>query len=76
MPGRARAASRRGLGVTAFSWLCTPSLQALNHFHLGFGFVNLQDVDGFGELAGGPGEAAEFAQDALGLELGVSAFAR
>jgi hypothetical protein len=26
-----------------------------------FGFVKLQDVDGFGELAGAPGAAAEFA---------------
>src|ERR1700735_3009917 len=35
----------------------------------------LEDVDGFGDLAGVPGAAAEFAQDAPGLELGVGAFA-
>ena len=29
--------------------------------HIRFGFVKLQDVDGFGELAGAPGAAAEFA---------------
>jgi hypothetical protein len=51
-------------------------LHTLNLFHPGFGSVNLQDVDGFGEPAGAPGAAAEFAQDAPGLELGVGAFAR
>src|SRR5437764_12379407 len=32
-------------------------------------------MDGFGELAGSSGAAAELAQDAPGLELGVGAFA-
>jgi hypothetical protein len=32
------------------------------------GFAGLQDVDGFGEVAGAPGAAAQFAQDAPGLE--------
>jgi hypothetical protein len=35
------------------------------------GLAGLKDVDGFGELPGAPGTAAEFAQDAPGLELGV-----
>jgi hypothetical protein len=35
----------------------------------------LNDVDGFGQLAGLPGAAAEFTQDAPGLELRVGAFA-
>ena len=39
-------------------------------------FAGLKDVDGFGELPGAPGAAAEFAQDAPGLELGVGAFTR
>jgi hypothetical protein len=30
--------------------------------------TGLKDVDGFGELPGTPGAAAEFAQDAPGLE--------
>jgi hypothetical protein len=33
--------------------------------------VNLQGVDGFGELAHAPGAAAELAEDRSGLELGV-----
>lgn len=33
--------------------------------------VNLQGVDGFGELARAPGTAAELAEDRSGLELGV-----
>jgi hypothetical protein len=37
--------------------------------------MNLQGADGFGELAGAPGAAAEFAQDAPGFQLGVGAFA-
>jgi hypothetical protein len=37
--------------------------------------VNLQDVDGLGELPGTTGAAAEFAQDAPDLELSVGAFA-
>jgi hypothetical protein len=37
--------------------------------------AGLKDVDGFGQLPGLPGAAAEFAQDAPGLELGVGAFA-
>src|SRR5579859_6481535 len=37
--------------------------------------TGLKDVDGFGELPGTPGAAAEFAQDAPGLELGVGALA-
>jgi hypothetical protein len=32
-------------------------------------------VDGFGELAGAPGAAAELAEDPPGLELGVRSFA-
>jgi hypothetical protein len=39
-------------------------------------FAGLKDVDGFGQLPGAPGAAAEFAQDAPGLELGVGPFAR
>jgi hypothetical protein len=39
-----------------------------------FDLAGLKDVDGFGELAGTPGAAAEFAQDAPGLELGIGAF--
>jgi len=35
----------------------------------------LENVHGFGEPPGAPGAAAEFAQDAPGLELGVGAFA-
>jgi hypothetical protein len=35
----------------------------------------LKDVDGLGEVPGTPGAAAELAQDAPGLELGVGAFA-
>jgi hypothetical protein len=42
------------------SWLC---------------FADLQYVDGFGELSGAPGAAAEFAQDFPGLELGIRALA-
>jgi len=38
------------------------------------GFAGLKDVDGLGELPGTPGAAAELAQDAPGLELGISAF--
>ena len=38
--------------------------------------AGLKDVDGLGELPGFPGAAAEFAQDAPGLELGVGAFTR
>jgi hypothetical protein len=37
--------------------------------------AGLKDVDGFGQLSGFPGAAAEFAQDAPGLELGVRALA-
>jgi hypothetical protein len=39
-------------------------------------FPGLKDVDGFGQLPGFPGAAAEFAQDAPGLELRVGAFTR
>src|SRR5450432_565199 len=35
-----------------------------------------RDVDGFGEVAGPAGAAAEFAQDAPGLQLGVGSFSR
>jgi len=35
--------------------------------------VNLQGVDGLGELSGAPGAAAELTQDSPGLELGVRA---
>ena len=37
--------------------------------------ADLQYVDGLGELAGAPGAAAELAEDAPGLELGVRALA-
>jgi hypothetical protein len=37
--------------------------------------AGLKDVDGLDQLSGLPGAAAEFAQDAPGLELGVGAFA-
>jgi hypothetical protein len=37
--------------------------------------AGLKHVDGFSQLPGLPGGAAEFAQDAPGLELGVGAFA-
>jgi hypothetical protein len=40
-----------------------------------FGFVDDHGVDGFGKSPGAPGSAAEFAEDAPGLELGVGAFA-
>ena len=43
------------------SWLCV---------------VDLQDVDGLGELAGAPWAAAELAEDSPGLELGVRSFSR
>jgi hypothetical protein len=43
------------------SWLCV---------------ADLQYVDGLGELPGFPWAAAELAQDAPGLELGVRALAR
>jgi hypothetical protein len=36
--------------------------------------ADLKDVDGFGELAGAPGAAAELAEDPPGLELCVCAF--
>ena len=39
-----------------------------------FGLAGLTEVDGFGQLARLPG-AAEFAQDAPGLKLGVCALA-
>jgi len=42
------------------SWLC---------------FVDLQYMDGFGELAGAPGAATELAEDMRVLELGVRALA-
>jgi Domain of unknown function (DUF151) len=35
--------------------------------------MNLQGVDGLGELSGAPGAAAELTQDSPGLELGVRA---
>jgi hypothetical protein len=38
--------------------------------------AGLQDVDGFGDLTGPPGAAAEFAQDAPVCELGVGPLAR
>src|SRR5262249_26044273 len=34
-------------------------------------FAGLKDVDGFSELPGAPGAAAELAQDVPGLELGI-----
>jgi len=37
-------------------------------------FAGLEDVDGLGELPGAPWAAAEFAQDAPGLELGIGPF--
>jgi hypothetical protein len=41
-----------------------------------FDLAGLKDVDGFGELPGAPGTAAELAQDVPGLELGIGALAR
>jgi hypothetical protein len=38
--------------------------------------ADLKDVNGLGQLPGPPGAAAEFTQDAAGLELGVGAFPR
>jgi len=38
-------------------------------------FVGLKDVDGFGQLPGAPGAAAQLAQDAPGFELGIGALA-
>jgi hypothetical protein len=38
-------------------------------------FAGLKDVNGLGELPGAPRTAAELAQDALGLELGVGTLA-
>jgi hypothetical protein len=40
-----------------------------------FRFRGLQDVDGFDELPGAPGAAAELAQDVPGLELAAGALA-
>jgi hypothetical protein len=40
-----------------------------------FSFADLQNVDGFGELSGAPGAAADLAEDVPALELGVGAFA-
>src|ERR1700756_1315159 len=37
--------------------------------------ASLKNVDGFGQLPGAPGAAAELAQDVPGLELGVGALA-
>ena len=39
-------------------------------------FAGLEDVDGFGDLAGAPGAAAELAQDSPALELSVGTLAR
>jgi hypothetical protein len=36
------------------------------------GLVGLQDEDGFGDLVGAPGAAAELGEDLPGLELGVA----
>src|SRR5260370_562463 len=44
--------------------------------HAGLRPAGLKDVDGFGQLPGPPGAAAEFAQDAPGFELGAGALAR
>jgi hypothetical protein len=49
-------------------------LGTLNLFHPPIS-EGLKDVDGFGELPGAPGAAAEFAQDVPGLELGAGALA-
>ena len=48
----------------------------LEPFSSGFGFLNLQGMDGFGELTGAPRAAPEFSQDAPGFQLGVGALAR
>jgi hypothetical protein len=40
-----------------------------------FHFAGLKEVDGLGKLPGAPGTAAELAQDAPGLELGIGTFA-
>src|SRR5580693_7826161 len=52
-----------------------PAIHDIEPFSSCFGLADLQYVDGLGELAGAPGAAAELAQDAPGLELGVRAFA-
>jgi len=36
--------------------------------------MNLQNMDGLGDLPGAPRAAAQLAEDAPGLELGVGAF--
>jgi hypothetical protein len=63
-----------GDGSQAVAFGCT--VQALRNTEpfSSFDLAGLEDVDGFGELSGPPGAAAEFAQDAPGLELGISAF--
>ena len=48
--------------------------QALNEPFSSLDLAGLKDVDGLGQLPGAPGAAAEFTQDAPGLELGVGAF--
>jgi hypothetical protein len=55
-------------------WLL-PFVQRVSECFSFGGLADLKDVDGFGELPGAPGAAAEFAQDPPGLELGVGPLA-
>ena len=50
-------------------------VRKMNEPFSSFYLAGLEDVDGLGELPGLPRAAAEFAQDAPGLELRVRAFA-
>ena len=64
--------------VVRVSWL-ENALRATNGriqtepFSSGVCLAGLQNVDGLGELAGAPGAAAQLAEDAPCLELGVRA---
>ena len=57
----------RGEFVVAISYL------SIERFPSSLRRVNLQSVDGLGELSGAPGAAAELAENAPGLQLGVRA---
>src|SRR6266487_2245948 len=51
------------------------ALSVVSELFSSSGLAGLKDVDGLGQLPGAPGAAAELAQEAPGLELGVGAFA-